>query len=183
MKSIKISTILFGMVLTLSGGLQAADKDAAMDCLRGYEWTYQAGCFDGAGEGVNDALKEIAVDSTVMNAYRFRALYVLGQLNASSTTARVAEDSDLASFLETYIQDNPTGAHTRRAFNALSSVAPSRADQAAEALLDHKDAHVRVAAVKSLRKQNSALSRAASDGLAERIAKEDDWVQKLMLED
>lgn len=180
---IKILSMTVGSVvgLLLAGNVYAAERSRVLQCLKGYEWTYQALCFQSAGSDLNTTLMELASDKTLMNAYRFRALNVLGRLNSNEATSRSADTSSVASFLESYISENTRGSHTRRAFNALSQVSSSRAGEVAESLLAHKDAHVRVAAVRHLRSSATTRSTENNDRVSRAIAQEEEWVQKLML--
>ncbi len=166
----------YGCVLILAVGLlipsavPAQDVEQVMPLLKGYEWTLEPEQFQNLGADVDLALMEIASDTTLMNAYRFRALQTL----------QLFEKERVAVFLENYIEQDRSSSHLRRAFEALSggfaATQPARVQQAARKLLNNSNPHIRISAARALRKLDTSSSRTAYRTYLN--VEEEEWVRK-----
>jgi len=157
-----------GMLIPKTVSAQTAEQ--VMPLLQGYEWTLQPKRFQYLGKDIDLALMEIASDTTLMNAYRFRALQTL----------KLFEKERVADFLENYIEQNRSASHLRRAFESLSSgfatTQPERVQQAARKLLNNANPHVRISAARALKKLDTSNSRSAYRTYLS--TEEEDWVRK-----
>jgi len=151
-----LGVMLIAMVgLPISPLVSAQDTQQLLPLLKGYEWKLQPQLFQNLGEDADLALMEIASDTALMNAYRFRALEAL----------KLFEKERVARFLENYMEQNQNASLLRRAFEALSSgfsnSQPERVQQAAQKLLGNSNPYVRISAVRALRQLDTSNSGSA----------------------
>ncbi len=144
--------VITGM-LVINPAYAQPEKKQVLALLKGYEWKLEPKWFQWLGDDADLTLMEIASDTSLMNAYRFRALEAL----------RLYDKERVADFLENYIGQNEQSSHLRRAFESFSSrfadTQPARVQQAARKLLSNSNAQVRISAARALRNLNTDDAR------------------------
>ncbi len=152
-----LGIIIFVVIggLAVNSAYAQPQKKQVMTLLKGYEWTLQPERFRWLSADADLTLMEIAADTTLMNAYRFRALEAL----------KLYDNDRVADFLESYMDKNDQSSHLRRAFETFSSrfasTQPERVQQAARKLLGNPNAQVRISAARALRKLDTASARSS----------------------
>ncbi|MBF0278939.1 MAG: HEAT repeat domain-containing protein [SAR324 cluster bacterium] len=168
-KKLIISLVMLVSGMMIPSALYAQNAEQIMPLLKGYEWKLQPEQFQNLGEDTDLVLMEIAADTSLMNAFRFRALEAL----------KLFEKDRVADFLETYLEQNQSSSHLRRAFEAFSKgfsgTQPDRVQQVARKLLLHSNPHVRISAARTLRTLDTSSARSA---YRTHLDTEEEWVRK-----
>lgn len=164
--------LLIGILLIPTA--QAQSKEQILSLLQGYEWRLEPVRFTSLREDVDLTLMEIVADTSLMNAYRFRALEAL----------KLFEKERVAKFLENYMNQSQTSSHLRRAFEAFSEGfsenQPQRVQMAAQRLLSNSDPHVRISAARALRTLSTSNARSAYRGYLNNETEE--WIRQAIQE-
>ena len=141
---IKIGYLILFLFISTTKILAIPESERVISLLEGRHWELHEEHFLRLGEGVDEVLREISDNTSLINYLRFRALAVLA----------LYENDATADHLERHSR-SPNSSFARRGFSSLSqafsSSQPDRVQSAAQNLLESSDPHLRIEAAREMR--------------------------------